>query len=288
MLSAPPTEAPPGTRPVLPAMRLLLGVFTVLTALAVVALFVLAEQTDRTFAWTIQPPLTAAFLGAGYAAGFVLVVLSLRERHWAHVRVPVLTVFVFVLLTLAASLLHLEKFHLDPDDAGTVAVAAGWFWLTVYVVLPVGMLAALWQQERAPGSDPPRRAPIPRLLSGALAVEAVVLTAVGTALYVAPASATALWPWPLTPLTARVVAAWLIAFGLATALAATAGDLRRLRTATIAYTVFGVAVAAAVARFAGTVAWGEPSAWGFAAMTVAVLLTGAAGWWLAPRDEVGR
>ena len=30
-------------------------------------LFVLATTTEQTFAWTIQPPLTAAFLGAGYA-----------------------------------------------------------------------------------------------------------------------------------------------------------------------------------------------------------------------------
>ena len=36
-------------------------------------------------------------------------------------------------------------------------------------------------------------------------------------------------------LTARVTAAWLLAFGVATALAAVAGDLRRLRTAAIAY-----------------------------------------------------
>jgi hypothetical protein len=46
-------------------MRALLAVFSVLTALGVVALFVLATATDRFFAWTIEPPLTAALLGAG-------------------------------------------------------------------------------------------------------------------------------------------------------------------------------------------------------------------------------
>ena len=39
-----------------------------------------------------DPPLTAAFIGAGYAAGCVLVVLCLRDPVWAHNRVPVLTV----------------------------------------------------------------------------------------------------------------------------------------------------------------------------------------------------
>ena len=42
------------------------------------------RRPTETFAWTIQPPLTAAFLGAGYAAGFVLVVLSLRDPVWAR------------------------------------------------------------------------------------------------------------------------------------------------------------------------------------------------------------
>ena len=284
----PTTTAP--SRALLPAMRVLLTAFSVLTFMAVVALFVLAEQTDETFAWTIQPPLTAAFLGAGYAAGCVLVVLSIRDRVWARVRVPLLTILVFVLLTLGATLLHLDRFHFAAEFDGRplIAQAAAWFWLTVYVAVPLAMLALLLPQERAPGADPPPRAPVPPVLRGLLAVESVVLTVVGVVLFVTPTTATGLWPWPLTPLTARVVAAWLVAFGVATALAAVVGDLERLRTAAIAYTVFGVLVAVAVIRFADTVAWGEPAAWVFTAMVVAVIGTGAAGWRLAPAPERAR
>jgi hypothetical protein len=86
------------------------------------------------------------------------------------------------------------------------------------------------------------------------------------------------WPWAMPPFTARVVAAWLIAFGLATALAAVAGDLRRLRSAAIAYTVFGALVLLAVARYPGTLDWGQADSWLFVAMAVAVVATGAAGW----------
>jgi hypothetical protein len=193
-------------------------------------------------------------------------------------------------LTLAATLLHLDRFHFAAEfaDRPLVAQAAAWFWFTVYVVVPLAMLALLLPQERAPGADPPPRAPVPAVLRGLLAVESLVLTVVGIVLFVTPTTASGLWPWQLTPLTARVVAAWLVAFGLATALAAVAGDLERLRTATIAYTVFGVLVAVAVARFAGTVAWGEPAAWVFVAMVVAVIGTGAAGWRLAPVPSGGR
>src|SRR5690349_22833 len=75
--TVPATASP--TRRLLPAMRVLLIAFCMLTALGFGSLYLLAGNTANTFAWTIQPPLTAAFLGAGYGAGFVLSVLSLRE-----------------------------------------------------------------------------------------------------------------------------------------------------------------------------------------------------------------
>jgi hypothetical protein len=285
---APPTlDAPAATRHLMPAMRVLLAAFAVLTALATMSLFVLAGSTDQTFAWTIAPPLAAAFIGAGYGAGFVLVVLSLRAGSWAFVRVPVLTIFAFVVLTLTATLLHLDRLHFSSEFAslGLLAKAAAWFWMTVYVIVPVATLVLIVAQERAPGVDPPARHPVPRALRAALAVESAVLLVVGVLLFVAPASATTVWPWALTPFTARIIAAWLLAFGLATALASVAGDLERLRTATVAYTVFGALVLVALLRFAGTVAWGDPAAWLFVGMAVAVVVTGGTGWRLAPRPR---
>jgi hypothetical protein len=279
----PPTgvDAPSGTRQLLPMTRLLLGVFSVLTALAVLALFVLAGNTEQTFAWTIKPPLTAALLGAGYGAGFLLVVLSLRATAWVDVRVPFLTIFVYVLLTLLATLLHLDRLHFAGEFAGLsfLAKAAAWFWLTVYVVLPAAMLVALARQERMTGSDPPATHPVPVVLRVALGVESVVLLVVGALLFVRPATAMVVWSWPLTPFTGRIVAAWLLAFGVATAVAALGGDLVRLRTSAIAYTAFGCLVLVAVLRYLGTVEWAGPAAWVFLVFAVAVLVTGAAGWW---------
>ncbi|MGY1694308.1 hypothetical protein ACI8AD_01155 [Geodermatophilus sp. SYSU D00766] len=271
-------------RELLPVMRGLLLVFSVLTALGFTALFVLSTRTDESFAWTIQPPVTAAFLGAGYAAGFTLVVLSLRDPVWAHSRVPVLTILVFTLLTLVATLVHADRFHFAAEFADSPALARGaaWFWTAVYVLIPLGILVALVFQERAPGTDPPRRFPVPAVLRAALAVESVVLFAVGAAISVAPSSAETLWPWTLTPLTGRVVGAWLVAFGLATALAALAGDLERMRTAAIAYAVFGALELLVVLLHREHVAWDRPVAWCYVAAAVAILLTGAAGWRLAP------
>jgi hypothetical protein len=270
-----------------PEMRALLVVFCALTGMATIALFVLSASTDRSFAWTIQPPLTAALMGAGYAAGFVLVALSLSDPVWAHSRLPVLTILAFTVITLTATLIHLDRFHLQPEFATLpwLARAAAWFWLTVYVLIPPAMLVSVVLQERAPGHDPLPGHPVPIPLRTALGLESAALLVAGIALAAAPSTARTLWPWPLTPLTARVVAAWLIAFGVATALAAFAGDLARLRTSAIAYTVFGVLTLVALARYPGTVDWGGVPAWVFLTVALAIVATGATGWWAAPRPE---
>lgn len=270
-------------RRLLPSMSLLLLVFSALTALGAGSLYLLPAETDRLFAWTIQPPLTAAFLGGGYVAGFVLVVLARRDPVWAHTRVPVLTILLFTAVSLVATLLHLDKFHFG--DGPATAQFAAWLWLVVYVVVPLAMLALLLPQERAPGVDPAPRRKVPTVLRAALAVQSLVMLVVGAALLVAPTTGEDLWPWTLTPLTARVVSAWLLAFGAATALAAAGTtDLRRLRTATVSYAVFGVVQLGALLRFRDTVAWDRPVAWVLTGVLLSIAATGVAGV-LAARHE---
>jgi hypothetical protein len=53
-------------------MRGLLLAAGALVFLAGFQLFILTEQTDLYFAWTIQPPLTAAFLGQDISQVFFL------------------------------------------------------------------------------------------------------------------------------------------------------------------------------------------------------------------------
>jgi hypothetical protein len=281
---APPTVvARSDMRRALPATRAVLGTFAVLSTLAVISLFLFSDRTDEWFAWTIAPPITACFFGACFGATLVIEVLSLRQRAWAAIRVNALAIFVFAALTLAATLMHLDKFHLTADRAATTqAQAAAWFWLIVYIVVPVALPVLMLLQERAPGADPPDLHPVPGALRAALGLESAVLLVVGIALFAVPSSAARFWPWPLTPLTAQGTGAWLIAFGLVSGITAIAGDLGRQRGATIAYTVLGVLVLVATVRFRDLVHWGQPSAWVFLGMAVAVTLTGAAGWWLAP------
>ena len=274
--------AAPAEPPLHSAMRALLVAFTALTLLAFVALFVRADATDRYFAWTIAPPLSAAFLGAAYAAGCVLVTLSLRTGSWAVARGPVVTVLVFAVLTLVASLLRLDRFHLDDD--GLIARGAAWWWLGVYVALPPVMAVAIALQARGPA---PRRDPVavrlPRPLRGLLVAEGALMAAVGLVLLLRPAAGTTFWAWPLTPLVAQVVAAWLVAFGVAAALAVREDDLRRLRVPAVAYTAFGALELLALARYAGEPDWSDPRPWAYLGTALAVTATGAAGWALSRR-----
>jgi len=50
-----------------------------------ISLFLLSEQTDQYFAWTVKPPLMAAFLGGGYWASVCLEMLAACERVWVLV-----------------------------------------------------------------------------------------------------------------------------------------------------------------------------------------------------------
>jgi hypothetical protein len=260
--------------PVLRPTRVLLVAFGVLTALAVAALFVRPETTDRFFAWTIKPPLTAAFLGAAYVAGCTLVVLSLRSSAWVHARAGIVTILVFTVLTLVATLAHLDRFHFGVPAA--FARGAAWFWLAVYVVVPVALAVLLVLQARTPGTHPPKVRPLPRWLSVLLGFEGAVMFVVGVLLFAAPGALSG-WPWPLSALTSRAIGAWLISFGIAAGAAILEGDLVRLRAPAIAYLVFAVAELVAVFRYRSTLDWDTAPAWLYLGFLVLAAVTAAAG-----------
>ena len=264
----------PATRPdqtdrfaILPATRLLLMVFGALTALAYLALFVMAARTDRYFAWTIAPPATAAFLGGAYAAGCVGVALGLRSGRWPAIRVPYVGILVFTLVTLIATLWHLDRFHFDAP--GSLARFAAWLWLAVYALIPIAMLAMLLLQGRRTEAADHERPPLPvQLLLGA---QSLVLLAVGVLLFAAPASAQLLWPWPLTPLTARMVAAWLFGFGVAIALGLRQTDRAQPGIAAAAYAVLAALELVVVVRYPEVVRWSSPAAWVYLAVATSIL-----------------
>ncbi len=256
-------------------MRAVFLVGSVLVTLAGIQLFILTDHTDRLFAWTIAVPLTAAFLGAYYFTALALAIQSWGERVWANARVGVPGVFVFLVLTLVTTLIHRSAFHFH--DPSAIARGAAWLWLVIYAADPPFVLIAWLAQMRVRGTDPSRTEPLPSWYLGALAVHAVLLVGVGVSLFAAPSTASTLWPWPLTPLTARAVASWIIGNGLVVAAALFERDRRRIRPATAAYIALGVLQLIALARYGSTVRWGSVVAWVYVAFLASAIGMGVYG-----------
>jgi hypothetical protein len=272
-------------RPVTAAMRAILWVGVVLVLVAGTSLYVLTDHTDRYFAWTIKVPLSAAFLGAFYYTACVIAVLSVRRRQWARARVGVPGVTAFLWLTMLATLLHLDLFHLS-SGTGT-ARAAAWLWLFIYVVDPIALTVILLLQLREPGGDPPRTTSLPGWYRGLVVIEGVLLVVVGVALFVAPSTATHLWPWPLTPLTARMTAAWLVGLGITMVCASFENDWDRIRPASAGLVALVLLQAIVLARYASHVTWATPRAQGYAVLLGLNLVLGIVGLAASAGTRVG-
>jgi hypothetical protein len=256
-----------------PGMRRLLIIAGVLVFLAGAQLFVFPERTERYFAWTIDVPLTAAFLGAGYWASVVLEWLAARERIWARARVAVPAVFVFTTLTLVATLIHLDLFHLDSSIAPSTR-AVTWLWIAIYALVPPAMLLLAIIQMHAPGRDPARERELPAWLRRVLAGHAVVLLGLGAALFVAPERVSTLWPWALTPLTGRAVGAWLVGIGVAAAQSVWENAFERVRVALFSYIALALLQLLALARYLDTVSLARAKTWIYVGFLLSMLAVG--------------
>jgi hypothetical protein len=254
---------------VIRGLRWFFGVAAVLALIAGVLLFVLASDTDRFFSWTIEPPATAAFLGAAYWAACVLLAWAAAQRSWARVRSAVPPVFVIAVLLLAATLIRLDKFDLDS--------LFGWFWLVVYVTVPPLLVVLVVRQHRAAGPVPPGKGGLALAPRALLITQAVVMLALGGALFVAPESADSLWPWALTPLTAEAIGAFLVGFGVAAAGALWEDDLDRLWGPALAYTTLGALELVALAIHSDDVTASGLGTALYVALWVSVIAAGAYG-----------
>jgi hypothetical protein len=275
-----PVEASSSARPLISGMRAMFVVSCVTVSLAGFQLFVLSEYTDRFFAWTIDVPLTAAFLGASYWGSFALVFVASRQHTWALARVAVPGVWLFTVLTLLATLIHIDLFRMDS--------VFGWAWLIVYLVVSLGYGVFWVRQLRIAGGDPPRQAPLPTWLRFVLGVQAAIMLIWGTALFLVPQTMAALWPWALTPLTGQAVGAWLIGVGVTAAQMCWENDFGCVYAGMVGYAVLGALHLLALARYVGgTVDWSEAGGWIYLLFVLSVLSVGLYGW-LGARRRRGR
>ncbi|MEO8288999.1 MAG: hypothetical protein ABI670_21520 [Chloroflexota bacterium] len=188
---------------ILPEVRWTAVVVILVLLTAVVVLYALPDRTGELFAWKITPQMSAIFLGAGYAGGawfFIRVALESRWHTVANIFVPT-TIFVWFML--AATLLHLDRFSKDTPAFN--------LWIIIYLITPI-LVPFLWYRNRV--TDPhiiePDDITVPASVRVAAAVIGAGAMVLAILLFVLPQFGTAaldIWPWKLTPLTARVTAA---------------------------------------------------------------------------------
>ncbi len=261
--------AAPAPRPMTPGVRAGLIAIAGVIFLLGLSLYLAPTETDRLFAWTIKVPLTAAFLGASYWASTTLALACAAEREWVRGRAFAPPYLIAGVVLLWVTLVHLDLFHMDD--------VTGWAWLVLYGVFPPAVLVLLLRQLRVPGAEPPRTDPMPRALVALLAVQGVVMSALGTALVLAPEDAASLWPWPLTPLTGRAIGVFVLAQGVLVLTACRERDWGRVRPAMLQYGLLGVLHLVALLRFDGTLDWDAAGAWLYLAFLLSVLGAGGYG-----------
>jgi hypothetical protein len=258
----------PISRPV----RVFLTIAVVSVFLVALPLLFLSEHTDRYFAWTIKPPITAAFLGSGYGAVALALWLALREREWVRIRAGVWVITTGLTLILIATLAHLDRFHLHSAHASLRVWA--WTWLVLYGVLGPALLVALWMQWRTQGTEPPVQMPLPGTLRVALRLLGAVMLSIGVALFVAPGTAETIWAWPLSPLTSRMVGSWFASIGLSLFVAARENDYQRVRVVAAAYAAYPALQVITLGRWPEAVDATTPQVWLLAVVLVCLFALG--------------
>jgi hypothetical protein len=279
-------NASDGATPLLPSTRALLAIASFLSIGIGIPLIVFSDYTDRFFLWPVDPPLSAAFLGACYLAGGVFELVAARQRTWEQARIAVPGVLTFSLITLAITLSAHERLDLLRPAAAP--------WVIVYTAYPAAT-ALLWRRQmRARGQRTPDPGPadttpasvLPPVLRLAMILAGAGLVASGLALLAFPEPAGRVWPWDPSPPGAYAdmagmepyFAAWLIGLGAVALHSAIENRASRLRPMFAGALALGLALALLLPRSGGVIEWERPSAWIFTIAIAALLALG--GWGL--------
>ncbi len=252
---------------VLPLTRIVSAAIVPFLVVAFVVLYVWPGDTDRLFAWTIKPTLTAMVLGAVYLGGAFFFVVAARATQWHRIKAGFLPVSIFAGLMGVATILHWGKFNHHH--------VAFWLWVGLYFTTPF-LVFSVWLVNRrfeAPKSvaDPV----VPAWLGQLIGAVGVIACATSLFVFLAPPRAITIWPWLLTPLTARVMAA-IFALGSSAVGAFTERRWSCLRTMLQVEAFMLVLILVAVARSASQLETSRPLTWAFGVGFLVVLVASGA------------
>jgi hypothetical protein len=148
--------------------------------------------------------MTALFIGSGYLGGAYMFVFAIFEKHWHRIKAAFPPVTTFTVAMLLATFLHWDRFdiHHFPFQV----------WLVLYIITPF-LVPYLWLKNHFsdPGAPEPDDLTVPALARWTFLASGVLGVGMALLMFIAPQSVIPIWPWTLTPPTARVLGGW---FGL--------------------------------------------------------------------------
>ena len=163
-------------------------------------LYLRTGETKELFPWEIKAPMSAMMLASAYIGGAYFFARAVFEIRWHHIAVGFLPVATFAALMGIATILHWNIFnHLH---------FTFYIWVALYFTTPFLVLGTWLRNRRTdPGTPEPDDfvfPPIARYIIGGIGLANLI---VSIALFIQPALMINIWPWALTPLTARIVGA---------------------------------------------------------------------------------
>ncbi len=185
---------------VYPITRWVAGLVVPFLVVAFIILYFLNGHTEKLFAWEIKSPMTSMMLGSAYAGGIYYFTGVILTRQWHRIKVGFIPVTIFASILNVTTILHWDKFN-----HGTLPFFA---WVSLYFTTPF-IIFGLWLSNRRQDTNQPDTGeaiipPIIRFIIGAIGVTTL---AIAIFLFLNPSLMIQLWPWTLTPLTSRVMAA---------------------------------------------------------------------------------
>ncbi|MCB0208558.1 MAG: hypothetical protein KDJ52_04495 [Anaerolineae bacterium] len=242
-----------GTRIAWP-LRAWFGVEVLFGVLAVLAIGLSPADSKTNFAWPIQPVVMAAMLGAFYITSAPLFLLPFFAKRWEMIRVMILPAALFSTIQLVATFLHWDKF--------SVGTTPFYVWFASYLLPPpVFVSAYFWHQRQARSQVVAVNDPIPAWLHRLLIICGGIIAIGAFLILFFPSLLIPIFPWVLTPLTARSLSGWLIAVGTIMLSMARENDRTRSRLASPMLILILPAVLLQITRYAGEVNWSSPVLW---------------------------
>jgi hypothetical protein len=186
---------------IFPVTRWVLAVVNVALLFAFLVLYLFPQTTRTNFAWDIQPNLTAVFMGAGYISGAYMFLFAIFGKKWHRAKNSIPPVSTFAAVMLVVTLLHYDRFiH---GNLGFI------LWLIIYIITPF-LVPWLWFHNRVtdPGTLDARDRVVPRWVRGLAGLIGIASLLFWIVNFIVPTLLIGIWPWKLTPLTARTLCAW--------------------------------------------------------------------------------